>query len=169
MLSRWDEDIGDKSASLPVWVRTLLCFLSGKIGFLILINHGASLKWNKTECNAHQGVWQNTICFLVIGKQDLGGIIYPDVIKHPVVFLTDWKHITRTDRAVEKCASLIPHQIWKIKYLNDKYKLISRPPCECFASLWLQKQLSLNSPGSNHGGIFLLCFWLFSNYDVHVS
>ncbi len=95
------EDIGDKSWSLPVWMRTLLCFLLGKICVLILINHRASLKWNKTECNAHQGVWQNTICFLVIGKQDLGGIIYRDVIKHPVVRLTDWKHITRTDRAGE--------------------------------------------------------------------
>lgn len=101
MLNCPDEDIGDKSGSLPVWMTTFPCFLSGKIGFWILINHRASLKWNTTERNAHQGVWQNTICFLVIGKQDLGGIIYRDVIKHPVVRLTDWKHITRSDRAGE--------------------------------------------------------------------
>lgn len=48
------------------------------------------------------------LCFLVIGKQDLGAIIYRDVIKHPVVHVTDWRHITRTDSTGENVHLLIP-------------------------------------------------------------
>lgn len=55
-------DIGDKSGCLPVWMRIPVFPIRQNL-FLILINHRASLKWNRTECNAHQGVWQNTICF----------------------------------------------------------------------------------------------------------
>lgn len=57
MVSCLDKDIGDKSGSLPVcWGRSCVCLLAKSLS-LIVINHRASLKWNKTQCKAYQEVW----------------------------------------------------------------------------------------------------------------
>lgn len=98
MLNCTDEDIGDKS--LPVWMRTILCFLLGKKQFLNLHQSQSESKMKQNRTQRLSGS-VTKLCFIVIGKQDLGGITYRDVIKHPVMHLTDWKHITRTDRAGE--------------------------------------------------------------------
>lgn len=82
-----DEHAADKSRFLPVWIRMFLCFLLGKIRFLILINHRASLKWTKNKVPCAWG----------------------SVTKHNVLFSDRktrlrWQHLSRCNKA-PRCAS----------------------------------------------------------------
>lgn len=141
---------------LPARLRTFSCSLPGDISFLILINHRKGLKWKQTECSAHQGLWQDTIC--LYRKTRLRWHHHQAVMKRSVVHLTDWNHETRTEGAGD--------DVHLVKCSNDKYKGILCGRGECFSLLKLQRQPSLKSPGSNHGGTFLFCFGLLSNSDV---
>lgn len=125
-------DRGINQDSYQLWMRTLLRFLSGKIGFL----------------NPHQS--QSAPKMRQSRMQRTSG----SVTKHNLLFSDRktrlrWHHLSRCNKAPcrasdrleahnkewqswRECASLIPAKIWKIRYLNDKHELISS---ECFEAL----------------------------------